>query len=121
VGVHRKRNLAKVHFPRKVSTPDRAGGGVTFDTCLHENEQGGTKGCMSVCTILTNVCQTGSISISKLSCSYLCSPHRVDEICKFLCMLFLVISGYFEVMPLCAINPQGLKKVTWTLLWPSSC
>lgn len=54
VGVHRKRNPVKVNFLRKVSTPDTAGGSITFDTCLHENKQGGTKGCMSMCTIPMN-------------------------------------------------------------------
>lgn len=68
VGVHRKRNPVKVDFLRKVSTPDMAGGGIAFDTCLHENKQGGMTGYVSMCTILTNVFETSSISISKLSC-----------------------------------------------------
>lgn len=54
VGGHRKRIVAKVTFLRKVSSPDRARGGTTFDTCLHENNQGGTKCYMSTCTRLTN-------------------------------------------------------------------
>lgn len=49
--------------------------------------------------------------------SHLCSAHGVDEICKFLCILFLVISGYSEVIPPCPINARGLQRVIWTLLW----
>lgn len=57
---------------------------------------------LCVCALSSNDFQISCVSTSKFSCSYLCSPHGIDEIWKFLCILFSVISSYSEVRPLCS-------------------
>lgn len=97
VGGHRKRVVAKVTFLRKVSSSDKAGGGTTFNTCLHENKQGGMKCYIYVSQMIFT---QEAHEPTRFPISYLCSAQRADKIRQSLCILFLVISGNFGLMPM---------------------
>lgn len=119
VWAHRKRNpvnfLRKGEFPEKRQYP-RYGRRRFHFWCVSTWRQTRRYEKLHVCALSSNGFQISCVSISKFSFSYLCSPHGIDEIWKFLCILFSVISGYFEGGPLCPTNSWGLQKVTRTLL-----